>query len=421
MTVHVASIVVLLIVFIVGSVTPIGIGLLGFVAALFVGLAGGLSTREIVAAMPSDLFVTLTGITFLFAIVRNNGTLDLITGRAQRLAGERTPAIIATIFLLGAGLSMIGTFPPAAVGILSPIAMGFAIQRGVSPFIMGVVVALGASAGEFSPINVIGAILNRQVASQGVAPFPGRLFLYGFVFYAALATVLTIAWYVYRARRADPEAPALVAPPTDADVPRETAVTPYQVATLAGIVGLIVLTVAFKIDIGFAALTVALLLLLLSPRQHSAAVSGTAWPTILMITGIGTYVGVLQQIGTLTYVQQALTVVGDAPAVALATSYMVGVVSAFASTSATLSAITPIVAPLLKSAEASASGVISAIAVSATIVDISPFSTMGALLLANARGANERTLFRQLVLWTVAVILAAPLLAWAIFVLTDLF
>jgi Na+/H+ antiporter NhaD/arsenite permease-like protein len=420
MTIQLVSIVVLLVVIGVGSATPISIGLLGFVAALFVGLAGGLTTREIVDGFPSDLFLILTGITFLFAIVQNNGTLDLITCWAQQIAGERTPVFMATIFLLGAGLSMIGTFPPAAVAIISPIAMTFATQRGVSPFIMGVVVALGATAGEFSPINVIGAILNRQVASQGISPFPGLLFFYGFVFYAALAVVLTLGYYAYRSWRANTEKPpsgvsaALAAP-------SETPITPYRAATLAGLVVLIVLTVAFKIDIGFAALTVALMLLLISPRQHAAAVNGTSWSTILLVTGIVTYVAVLEQIGTLAYVQKLLTVVGDARAVALATSYMVGVVSAFASTAATLGAITPFVAPLLESSEASAIGVICAIAVSATIVDISPFSTMGALLLANARGAHERTLFKQLVLWTVAVILAAPLLAWVIFVLTGLF
>lgn len=419
MTIQLVSIGVLLLVFIVGSVTPISIGLLGFVAALFVGLAGDLTTRQIVAAFPSDLFLILTGITFLFAIVQNNGTLDLITRRAQRMAGERTPVFMATIFLLSAGLSMIGTFPPAAVAIISPIAMTLAIQRRISPFIMGIVVALGATAGEFSPINVIGAILNGQVASQGVAPFPGLLFLYGFVFYAVLALVLTFAYFAYRSWRGDRAKPAGVM--SDAPILSETPVTAYQVFTLAGLVVLIVLTVALKIDIGFAALTVALMLLMVSARQHAAAVNGTAWSTIFMITGIGTYVGVLQQIGTLAYVQKLLSVVGDAPAVALATSYMVGVVSAFASTAATLGAITPIVGPLLKGTEESAIGMISAIAVSATIVDISPFSTMGALLLANARGAHERTLFRQLVLWTIGVILVAPLLAWGIFVRSGLF
>jgi len=421
------SICVLVIVFIVGSLTPISIGLLGFVAALIIGLASGLSTEDIVAGFPGGLFIILTGITFLFAIVQNNGTLDLITGWAQRLAGKRSLLFMATMFLLGAALSMIGTFPPAAVAIVVPIAMTFAVQRDISPFIMGVVVALGATAGEFSPINVIGALLNSLVASQDLSPFPGLLFLYGFLFNAVIAVILTAYYYGFKTLRERHTGAGVGREGTAADqevgdsIYAEVKITPYRALTLAGLALLIVLTVAFGIYVGFAAFTVALILLLVSPREYATALRGTSWSTILLITGIVTYVGVLEKVGTLDYVQNLLEGVGGSSAMALATSYVVGIVSAFAFTTATLGAITPFVAPLLDSPDVSSVGVVCAIAVSSTIVDISPFSTMGALLLANARGVEERSLFRQLVLWTVATIAVGPLLAWLVFVATGLF
>jgi hypothetical protein len=71
-----------------------------------------------------------------------------------------------------------------------------------------------------------------------------------------------------------------------------------------------------------------------------------------------------------------------------------GVVSSFASTTGILAAILPIVAPILQDPTVSAIGVISAIAIASIVVDLSPFSTNGALLLANVQGVPERVFFQ---------------------------
>ena len=51
-------------------------GVLGIVAAFGVGTALGVSEDDIFAGFPGDLFVILVGVTFLFAIASNNGTVD---------------------------------------------------------------------------------------------------------------------------------------------------------------------------------------------------------------------------------------------------------------------------------------------------------------------------------------------------------
>jgi hypothetical protein len=50
------------------------------------------------------------------------------------------------------------------------------------------------------------------------------------------------------------------------------------------------------------------------------------------------------------------------------------------------------------------------------VVDVSPLSTNGALLVANQSGMETKVFFRRLLLWSVFVIAIAPLLAWLIFV-----
>jgi hypothetical protein len=53
-------------------------------------------------------------------------------------------------------------------------------------------------------------------------------------------------------------------------------------------------------------------------------------------------------------------------------------------------------------------------------VDVSPFSTDGALIVANARDDDRQRVYRQLMMYAGAVVLVAPLLAWAMLVPTGI-
>ena len=55
-------------------------------------------------------------------------------------------------------------------------------------------------------------------------------------------------------------------------------------------------------------------------------------------------------------------------------------------------------------------------AVSSTIVDVSPFSTNGALVLANAKGVDRDVFFRQLMAYGAIVTVVAPVVVWLLFV-----
>ena len=78
-------IIALVALFVVGTVLPINMGALAFVAAWLVGMYSlGLDEKEIIAGISGDLILTLIGVTYLFAIARNNGTVDLIVARRSR-------------------------------------------------------------------------------------------------------------------------------------------------------------------------------------------------------------------------------------------------------------------------------------------------------------------------------------------------
>ena len=93
-------------------------------------------------------------------------------------------------------------------------------------------------------------------------------------------------------------------------------------------------------------------------------------------------------------------------------------VSAFASSTAVLGSLIPLAVPFLQQGTGvTAIGFIAAMAVSSTIVDVSPFSTNGALVLANAPpGTDRRAFFRQLMTYGMGVMIVAPFVVWLLFV-----
>src|SRR5690606_2462787 len=108
---------------------------------------------------------------------------------------------------------------------------------------------------------------------------------------------------------------------------------------------------------------------------------------------------------------------GTSPLVAaLAAAYIGGLISAFASTAGVLGASIPLAAPLLDGGVLPVLGTISAIGIASSVVDVSPLSTNGALLVANQRTMDSRVFFRKLLVWSVPVIAVVPLIAWLVFV-----
>lgn len=59
---------------------------------------------------------------------------------------------------------------------------------------------------------------------------------------------------------------------------------------------------------------------------------------------------------------------------------------------------------------------IAALEVASTVVDVSPFSTNGALVLANARDVDRDRFFRQLLGYGGIVVAAAPVAVWLLLI-----
>jgi di/tricarboxylate transporter len=454
---HLISIYVLVLMFVVATVLPINMGVLAFVGAFLVGtLLVGLKAKAIFAFFPAELFLTLVGITYLFAIAQNNGTIDWLIRLAMRAVGGRVAAIPWIMFFTAAVLTAIGAVSPAAVAIIAPIALGFAAKYGISPLLMGLLVVHGAQGGGFSPISIYGGITNRIVEKAGlplneIATMMGSLginlavaivlfFLLGgrklLGQRAAVAAATVPAVHVARPQEGaqiygDAEATAQSERPEEIrrgsdsllEDHHQEAIPPtargYQLLTVAGLILLAVLTLVFNLDIGFVAVTIALVLSLVAPNLQKRALGQVSWPEIMLIVGVSTYVGVLEKMGTITFVGDSVATLTSPLLAALLLCFIGAVVSAFASSTAVLGSLIPLAVPFLQAGTGvSAIGFIAAMAVASTIVDVSPFSTNGALVLANAQGIDRDKFFRQLMGYGALVTIAAPVVVWLLFIVS---
>jgi len=199
----------------------------------------------------------------------------------------------------------------------------------------------------------------------------------------------------------------------DADAPAGL----YQYLTVFGLVALAVLTLWLKLDIGFVSLTIAVLLTLMAPEQQKRALGQVSWPEIMLIVGVSTYVGVMDKMGTIDFVGHSVANLTSPLVAALLLCFVGAVVSAFASSTAVLGSLIPLAVPFLQQgSDVSAIGFIAAMAVASTIVDVSPFSTNGALVLANAQNVDRQAFFRKLLIYGAAVTVIAPVVLWFVFV-----
>src|SRR5512134_938259 len=165
MSVELVSILVLVVIFLIATLLPVHMGALAIAAAFVVGmfvLEGAFDEKvdELAGGFPGDLFVILAGVTFLFAIAKNNGTIDWLVHVAVKSVRGRVVYIPWIMFLVTAALTAVGAVVPAAVAIIAPVGMGFALRYRINPVLMGLMIINGATAGGFSPISIFGSITN---------------------------------------------------------------------------------------------------------------------------------------------------------------------------------------------------------------------------------------------------------------------
>lgn len=451
MELHLIGIGLLAIVFVLGTTRNINLGAIALVCGgIMVMLFAEGGAKALYAAYPGDLFVLLVGVTFLFGIATVNGTIEWVVEALSHALRGRKSMMPWLLFGIAATVTSIGALAPAVVALVAPIGMKLAKRHGINPVLAALMILHGASCGNFSPVNLLGATVNGTLERGGLESQPIPLFLANFGYNVVLGVVIYLVFGGLRLikeerleRASSLNSRELVtvsggststtgsgdagaartdnAGPAGTDVRGEESIrfTPIRGITLLLILAVGTVAMMGLADIGLLALAAAVVLMAASPKSLAEAPKKIAWGVVLLITGVVAFVGVLKALGTIDFVGNAASNLGSPLLTALLLCLIGAVVSAFASSAGIIAALIPLAMPFLVSGDISVIAMVIALTISATVVDSSPFSTIGALTLSNAEPEDSKRVYRGLLGWGAAMVVTAPLVTM-LFILPGL-
>ncbi len=396
---------------ILSCTSRLNVGLLAIALAWVIGVyVGHLPLREVTAGFPIDLFLTLAGVTLLFSQAHVNGTLDIVAHNAMRLCRGRVGLVPIMYFALGAAIASAGPGNIATTGLLAPVAMATALRMRIPVFLMAIMVGNGCNSGSLSPLAPTGLIVTGLMNRIGLPGLEIQTWLYNLL---AHAIVGFGGYFIFgglkllmRSERVEME-----------NEPRQT-LDRHQITTLGMILALIVGVVFFKFNIGMAAFAAAVLLALLRAADDGEAIKRMPWSTIIMVCGVTVLIGLLEKTGGMKIFTDLLSSIATQATVVPELAVIIGVVSAYSSTSGVvLPAFLPTVPGLVANLGlTNALGIASTMNVAGHLVDVSPLSTIGALCIAGIpSGDASRRLFNQLLAWGMSMTVVGAVICWVLF------
>jgi di/tricarboxylate transporter len=411
MNLAVISVSALALAVVISCVSRLNVGVLSVAMAWVVGVyIGGLPVNTVMAGFPSQLFLTLTGVTLLFAMAQSNGTLSRLAHHAVGACRGNAGTIPIMFFVLGALLSSMGPGNIATAALLTPIAMATAVRAGIPLFLMAIMVGNGANAGALSPFAPTGIIVNGIMAKNQMAGLETSAYLYNLGAHALMAFGGYALFGGLKLFAAD-RSVAVIDPEAGRPFDRR------QWTTLGVIAALLVSVLAFGAHVGLAAFVAAVVLVAVGAADDGEAIKQMPWRVIVMVCGVTVLVSLVERFQGIDLMVSLVARLSTPESVTAVVALITGVVSVYSSTSGVvLPAFLPLVPGLAAQLPgASATAIAMSMNIGGHLVDVSPLSTIGALCISSAGAGDTRKLFNQLLAWGLSMAVAGALLCYLLF------
>jgi Na+/H+ antiporter NhaD/arsenite permease-like protein len=424
MNLAVISVCALVLAVVVSCVSRLNVGVLAVALAWIVGVyIGGLPVNIVMGGFPTPLFLTLTGVTLLFALAQCNGTLELITHHAVRLCRGNCGTIPVMFFLLGAALSSMGPGNIATAALIAPLAMATAARTGIPLFLMAIMVGNGANSGALSPFAPTGIIVNGLMARHGLPGYELQSYGYNLLAHAVVAFGGYALFGGLKLFRAGAVAPVVRLKPDateDASVAAGASEGPFERRhwITMGVIAALILSVVFGgINVGMGAFLGSVVLVLSGSADDGEAIQRMPWRVIVMVCGVTVLISLVEKAQGIDLLVSLVAKIATAGTVTGVVAFLTGLVSVYSSTSGVvLPAFLPMVPGLAEALPgASAIGIAMSMNIGGHLVDVSPLSTIGALCMAGAAGEDSRSLFIKLLAWGLSMCVVSAALCYVIF------
>ena len=385
----------------------VNVGLLSITLAWAIGVYGAhMKAEAVIAGFPSSLFITLAGVTFLFAIASSNGTLRLLANRAARLVRGNAGLLPLVFFVLACLISTVGPGAIASVALVAPIAMATGAQAGVPNLLTAIMVGTGANAGNLSPFSAVGAMVDALMVKTGLPGYEWRVWAVNFLAHVLVAFVAYFLFggvRLFRAGRTVAGAQLAI-----------TRLERRHWLTIAVTAVWMLAAVLLRVNVGLAACAAGTLLILASAADERDVIPRIPLDIIFMVTGVTMLIGVLEATGGMDLFTGLIAHVATPSSLNTVIAFVTGVISTYSSTSGV---VLPAFLPMVPGLVSQVGGgdplaVALSINVGSALVDVSPLSTLGALCVAAVVDrAAAPDLFRKLLLWGLSMTIVGALLS----------
>jgi di/tricarboxylate transporter len=390
-----ASLAALVLAIAVSCTARVNVGILAIALAWGLGLLTGAGAELVTASFPASLFLTLAGVTLLFALTEANGTIDRVATAALRLARGDARLLPWLLFLIASALAGAGPGAIAAVALVAPMGMAVGRRAGLSPFLSALMVVNGANASNLSPVSAVGIVANAKIAEAGLGAHELKVWAANFFAHVLVTAAAYLALGAYRARGG--------APPGGAPAP-SAGLSRAQWATAR--------VVVWRLPFGASAFAAALVLVLTGAADEAAGLKRLPWSAVMMVSGMSLLVTAVEKTGGMELFTSLLARLATPASVNGVMALVTGLISTYSSTSGVvLPTFLPTVPGLLRELGGGEPLALAlSINVGASLVDSSPLSTLGALCVAAAAAEAAKDLFRKLMIWGLSMSLAGALL-----------
>ena len=413
MSLAVLSVAALAAAIVVSCVTTLNVGVLALALAWIIGVyVGGQPVATVMGGFPSQLFLTLTGMTLLFTAAQCNGTLDRLAHHAVRTCRGNRGVIPIMFFVLAAGLASMGPGNIATAAIVAPMAMATAVRVKIPLFLMAIMVGNGANSGSLSPFAPTGIIVNGLMDRNGLGGYELSTYLYNLGAHVAVAFT---GYFLFGGIKLFGSGAA--APAADATSDRDAAFEWRHWLTLTVIAALILSVLFFNVNVGMGAFLAAVVLVLAGAADDGEAIKRMPWKVIVMVCGVTVLIALLERAQGIDLLVSLVARFSTKDTVTAVVAFLTGVISVYSSTSGVvLPAFLPMVPGLAEQlGGASPLAIASSMNIGGHLVDVSPLSTIGALCVAGSPADESRNLFNKLLAWGLSMAVVGALVCWILF------
>lgn len=372
MNLGLVSLIVLLLAIVIGFARNANVGILCVGFSMILSIVYKIDIKEVIAGLSSSLFIQMVGITYLFAIIQGNGTLELLARKMVRLVGTKTHLIPFVMYILGFIVCAIGPGAIPSLAIIPVIAIPVAVSAGVNPIMTAIIGDLGVMSGRMSPLTPESAVVRELMKQQGLEAntIPIMICLtFTALICVALVYIYYKGWKVEKVETTTKE--------------KLPSFEPKQWLSILGLVVLAVGALFFSWNVGFTGFLVGSILIVLGCANEKKAISTIPWNVILMVLGVGILMNVITVSGGINIMVAALEKVMNKTIAAMVMGVVAGIMSFFSSgLGVVFPTLIPTAAGLSGGLGVSAIELVSVIVIGGTVAGFTPVSTTGALIMA---------------------------------------